>query len=262
MLDRLRQGRKILVSGLLFSLLALGGALLSLLLLPLLRLLPGGREGLRRRAGWLIHRCFGLFVFALQGSGIFRVETRGLPGPRELEGTLIVCNHPSYLDVVVLIALLPNAVCVVKEAIYNSPYFGRLVRAAGYIPISGSEVVLEAGREALRSGKILIIFPEGTRSRPGQPVKFQRGAAYLAQSTGKILPLVLSCRPPLLAKGHRWYHIPVETCRFRVRAGDPPFDPSPQASDTPHLAARQLIEALENYYNKETYVADEGRNPC
>lgn len=261
-LGKAHQGRKILVSGALFSLLGLGGAVLSLLALPVLRLLPGGPEGLRRRAGGLIHRCFRLFVFALEGSGILRVEASGLPGPRELEGTLVVSNHPSYLDVVVLIALLPNAVCVVKEAIWNSPFFGRLVRAAGYIPISGSEEVLEAGREALRSGKILIIFPEGTRSRPGQPVKFQRGAAYLAQSTGRILPLVLTCAPALLVKGHRWYHIPVETCRFRVRAGDPPFDPSPQASSTPHLAARQLIEALENYYNKETYVADEGRNPC
>ena len=257
---RINQGRKILVSGALFSTLGLGGAALSILVMPLLALLPGGREGLRRRAGWLIHRCFGLFVFALEASGILKVETSGLPGPRELEGTLVVCNHPSYLDVVVLIALLPKAVCVVKESIYNSPFFGRVVRAAGYIPI-GSEAVLEAGREALRGGKTLIIFPEGTRTRPGQPVKFQRGAAYLAQSGARILPLVLSCQPTLLAKGHRWYHVPVETCRFRVRAGDSPFDPSPQASSTPHLAARQLIEALENYYNKETYVADQGRNP-
>ena len=261
---RIRQGWKILVSGVLFSFLGLGGAALSLLVLPVLRLLPGGRAGVRRRAGWLIHRCFRLFVFALEASGILRVEASGLPEPEQLKGTLILSNHPSYLDVVVLIALLPTAVCVVKESIYHSLFFGRVVRAAGYIPIGASQEVLEAGREALREGKALIIFPEGTRSRPGVPFKFRRGAAYLAQSSGaRILPLVLDCRPPLLVKGHRWYHVPIETCRFRVRAGDPlPFDPSPAASSTPHLAARQLIEALESYYNKEAYVTDKGRNPA
>lgn len=253
---RINQARKILVSGLLFSALGIGGIVLTLLVLPLLRLLPGGREGLNRRSGWLIHRCFRLFVFALEASGILRLEVQGLPGPEALRGTLIVANHPSYLDVVVLVSLLPTAVCVVKEAVYHSFFFGSVVRAAGYIPISGA--VLEAGRDALRSGKTLIIFPEGTRSRRGRPVKFQRGAAYLAQTPGiRILPLVVECRPDLLAKGHRWYHVPIDTCRFRVRAGGlPSFDPSPAASSTPHLAARQLIEALENYYNKETYVAD------
>jgi len=261
---RIRQGRKILVSGVLFSILGLGGALLSLLVLPVLRLLPGGRAALRRRAGWLIHRSFKLFVFALETSGILRVEALGLPGPEQLKGVLILSNHPSYLDVVVLIALLPKAVCVVKEAIYHSLFFGCIVRAAGYIPIGACGEVLAAGREALRAGKTLIIFPEGTRSRPGLPYKFRRGAAYLAQGSGaRILPLVLDCCPPLLAKGHRWYHVPIETCRFRVRAGGTPsFDPSPAASSTPHVAARQLIEALESYYNKEAYVTHEGRNPA
>jgi 1-acyl-sn-glycerol-3-phosphate acyltransferase len=254
---RINQGRKILVSGLLFSILGLGGAALSVLVVPVLGLLPGGREGLRRRAGGLIHRCFRLFVFALEASGILRVEALGLPGPEDLEGTLILSNHPSYLDVVVLIALLPGAVCVVKESIYNSFFFGRVVRAAGYIPIGGSEEVLEAGREALRNGKALIIFPEGTRTQPGKPIKFHRGAAYLAQSCRKILPVVVTCRPDLLSKGDRWYHVPIETCRFRVRAGGFfPFDPSSAINRTPHLAARQLIKALATYYDKEAYVSD------
>ncbi|MDR3669388.1 MAG: lysophospholipid acyltransferase family protein [Holophaga sp.] len=249
---RLHQGRKILVSGLLFALLGLGGAVLSFLVVPVLRLLPGGREGLRNRAGWLIRRSFRLFVFAMEASGILRVEAR-LPGPERLAGALVLCNHPSYLDVVVLVALLPQALCVVKGAVYRSFFFGGLVRAAGYVPSAG---VLEAGRDALRRGKTLILFPEGTRSRPGQPIKFRRGAAYLARSSGaRILPLVLSCTPGLLGKGHRWYHVPIETCRFRVRAGGPPpFEVAPVASGTPHLAARQMIEALEHYYDKETHA--------
>jgi 1-acyl-sn-glycerol-3-phosphate acyltransferase len=261
-LGRINQGRKILVSGLLFGLLGLGGVALSVLILPVLRLAPGGREGLRSRAGWVIQRSFRLFVFALERSGILRVEAEGMPGPEELKATLIVSNHPSYLDVVVLIALLPGAVCVVKQSVYDSLLFGSIVRAAGYIPIGASEAVLEAGWEALRAGKTLIIFPEGTRSRPGQPFKFLRGAAHLAQTPGaRILPLVLTCRPDLLAKGHRWYHVPIETCRFRVRAGVlPPIPPSPKTGSRPRLAARALIQALEQHYDKEIHATDQGRH--
>jgi len=259
---RLRQAGKVLLSGVLFTLLGLGGLGLSLLVVPVLGLLPGGRAGLGRRARWLIHHCFRLFLWALEAGGILRVEARGMPGPEALRGTLLLCNHPSYLDVVVLVGLMPTALCVVKQAVYRSFWFGGLVRAAGYLPI-GSAPLLQAGLDALHGGQTLILFPEGTRSTPGRPIRCLRGAAHLALAGARVLPLVLDCSPALLAKGHRWYHVPIETCRFQVRAGGAtPFDPLAVAGTTPPLAARRLTEALESYYNKEAYVTDQGRDPA
>jgi 1-acyl-sn-glycerol-3-phosphate acyltransferase len=254
-LARIRQGLKILASGMLFTCLGVGGAFFTFLVLPALKLMPGGRAGLNRRAGWLIHRSFKLFVWALEASRILRVQALALPGPDQLRGTLILSNHPSYLDVVVIISLLPRAVCVVKQAVYDSCFFGSIVRAAGYIPIGGSGDVLAAGRDALRDGKTLVIFPEGTRSQPGRPFNFQRGAAHLAQASGaRILPLVVTCVPGLLEKGHRWYHVPVETCQFIVRAGDAtPFEALLTPSPTPRLAAQRLISVLETFYNTEVH---------
>lgn len=254
--SRFRQWGKILVSGALFLMLGIGGMALSFLVLPVLRVFSTDRARFQRRARFLIHAFFRLFVFALQASGIFRVETENFPDQAALEGMLVIANHPSYLDIVVIVSLLRQAICVVKEPVWNSFFFGGLVRAAGYVPIQDPEGVLGTGAEALCGGGTLVMFPEGTRSQPGQPFKFQRGAAHIALRSGSaILPLVLTCDPPLLEKGRRWFQIPVQTCRFRLCARDPiplaqilSADPPPGSA---HQAARRLTDHFEALYNQQ-----------
>lgn len=250
-MDALRRLGKILVSGVLFSLLGLGGILLSLMVLPVLASLPGGPERRRMRARRLIHHLFRAFVFALEASGILRVEALDLPGPEGLRGRLILANHPGYLDVVVIIALIPDAVCVVKEGVWNSLFFGRIVQEAGFVRNLDPERCLQHASEALQRGDAMILFPEGTRSAPVGPLRFRRGAAHVALlSRAEILPLIVTCEPPLLEKGRRWYHIPNRTCLYRVRAQAPIVLPTESLGDLPPLlAARQISKALEAQFN-------------
>jgi 1-acyl-sn-glycerol-3-phosphate acyltransferase len=257
-----RRAWKLLVSGTLFGLLGLGGLAGSWLVLPVLRLLPGGRAGLRRRTGALIRWAFRGFLGVLGATGILRVQVE-LDGAGPLAGALVVCNHPSYLDVVVLLGFLPDAVCLVKPAVAASPWFGAMVRAAGHFPAGDPEAVLEAAQAALGAGLTLVLFPEGTRSRPGQPFHFQRGWAHLACRTGaRTVPLVLSCVPDLLGPGHRWYHVPLATCRFRVRVGvGAGLERAASERVTTHQAVRRLNAGLEGYYDKEVYGTQQGRHP-
>ncbi|BDU71463.1 lysophospholipid acyltransferase family protein [Mesoterricola silvestris] len=252
--SRLRQAGKVLTSGILFTLLGVGGCLCSLVIPPVLAVLPGGREARRRRAARIIRLFFRCFVFGLEVSGILRVDVDGRPpGP---EGVLILANHPSYLDIVVLIALLPDTVCVVKEAVWNSPIFGSLVRSAGFISNQGPEAVLEHCGQALEAGRNLVIFPEGGRTRAGQPPRFKRGAAHLALRTGApILPVRIAVDPPLLAKGDRWYMVPAPTCRFGLQFGAPLLaDPAPVAEHP--RAARALTRLLESRFHEESHGSD------
>jgi 1-acyl-sn-glycerol-3-phosphate acyltransferase len=259
MLIRIKQGFKILTSGFLFTCLGVGGILCTLLYRPILALHPGGAVARRRAAGRAIHRFFRLFAFGLEGSGILRIETEGLPEGQDRAGALLLANHPSYLDIVLLIALLPDTVCIVKEGVWNNPFFGPLVRAAGYIPNGAPEEVLERGLEALGEGRALVIFPEGTRTSPGVPLRFHRGAAHLALRTGApVIPIAITVDPPLLAKGNRWYHVPAPTCVFRFKAG-----PRMQARQVPgpedapdSLKARAFTRALEAHFTKETHAPE------
>ncbi|MBP1628077.1 MAG: phospholipid/glycerol acyltransferase [Holophagaceae bacterium] len=249
----LRHFGKILASAALFTCLGVGGVIFSLTVCPALRLMPGSPETKRRRATRIIRGSFRLFVFGLEGSGILKVLPEGLPDTSTGEGSVIIANHPSYLDIVVLLALLPNAVCVVKEAVWKNPFFGSIVRTAGFIPIRDVESVMEASIQALEQGLPLVIFPEGTRTPLGTPPRFHRGATALALQTGKPLyPLLITVTPPLLEKGDRWYHVPVPTCMFRI-AGRPSFifeeiqlegQPLPQR-------AREATRQLEAFYQRE-----------
>lgn len=254
--DRIRQGWKILVSGVLFSILGIGGVLVSVLLIPFMKLIPGGPGARQRRARWLIHIFFKAFVWALQASGILRVEVEGLPrDPQELKGKLLLPNHPGYLDVVLIISLLGETSCVVKEFVSDNWFFGGVVREAGYVANRDPEGVIEAGADALLRGNSLILFPEGTRSKLGTPMKFQRGAAHIAlHCHAPIVPLIVTCDPPLLDKGAKWYDIPVETCRYRVRIQAPLALDLPGIDQLPpHQAARLLTKELELHFNREVY---------
>jgi 1-acyl-sn-glycerol-3-phosphate acyltransferase len=255
MLRNAKRFLKILTSGFLFSCLGVGGVLCTLLVCPLVLLLPGGlqpRQALVRR---VMRVCFRLFVLGLELSGILAVETEGLPSARDLEGCLLLANHPSYLDVVILIARLPDVLCVVKEGVWNNPFFGPLVRSAGFVPNQGSpEEVLERGCRVLAQGRSLLIFPEGTRTRPNTRPTFHRGAAHLALRAGApILPLCIQVTPSLLAKGDRWYDVPADTVRFSIRGGARivPVAPAADGAGLGHRP-RALTRQLEASCTLET----------
>lgn len=251
----MRQALKILASAIGFSALGLGGILFSLIGLPLLRLLPGGQARLRWRTRWIIHRFFRAIVSFLERAGIFHLRTEALPPREQLDGVLILATHPGYLDVVLLLSVLEQLTCVVKGDIWTNPLFGRVVRAAGYIPALDPATVIEEGALALGRGEALLLFPEGTRTQPGEPYTFHRGAAHLALRVhARILPILIACEPPLLAKGHRWYELPRVSCDYHIRAVAPLDLPWSGLTGLPQAqAAREVTAWLEDRFNQETH---------
>ena len=241
---------RLLMTGATFLLFSTGGAIGSFTVFPVLRLLPGGPSLRERRVRWMICRYFGMMVALLRVTGVMRLETHGLERLQRAGGVLVLANHPSLLDVVVLLSAMPRATCVVKEAWWSNPFIAGVVRAAGYIRNSEPEQVLEDCERALGRGAAVIVFPEGTRSRPNEPLKFLRGAAHIALKSGRpIVPVLLQCDPPTLTKGSSWYHIPPRAFCFRVIVRDE-LAPAGLADlrQPSVIAARRLTHALETYF--------------
>jgi 1-acyl-sn-glycerol-3-phosphate acyltransferase len=166
---------------------------------------------------------------------------------------LVLANHPSYLDIVVLIAHIPDALCVVKRALYSNPFFGGVVRAAGYVRNDDPENLVEQCGAALREGQPLIIFPEGTRSVPGEPLHFVRGAAHVALATGvPIQPVLLRCEPPAFTRTGHWYDQPSYGFRFEIEAKPLLGAPSLLAAEsTTGFKPRALTRALERFFTSQ-----------
>jgi 1-acyl-sn-glycerol-3-phosphate acyltransferase len=238
---------RIAVAGFCFAAFMVGGIAFSLLLFPLVRLLSGGRSQYERRVRVAVRLSFATLLWVLRVLGMLRVDARNTALLRQSGAVLVLANHPSYLDIVVLIAHIPNAVCVVKSKLWQSPFFGGVVRAAGYIRNDEPETLIRNCTAKLAAGLPLIIFPEGTRTVPGAPLHFVRGAAHIALTTGvPILPVLLRCEPRVLTKGAKWYAMPPRVVRIEVEV---------QACVTPaalvakeRAGARSLTHALERFF--------------
>lgn len=76
------------------------------------------------------------FVHMLTWAGVVRVSTVNLQRLRQAKGMVVIANHPTLIDVVVLISLMPNAGCIVKQGLWRNPFLRGVVSAAGYIPIA------------------------------------------------------------------------------------------------------------------------------
>ncbi len=120
------------------------------------------------------------------------------PAVRALRGSVIVCNHLSYLDPILLVSLYPRQTTIVKKTFFRVPIFGWFLRKAGYIPSSVDEMTgpgmidhLDAISAHLAQGGNLFVFPEGTRSRDGKLSSFNRGAFSIARYCRTDVQLVL-----------------------------------------------------------------------
>ena len=117
---------------------------------------------------------------------------------RNLRSSIIVCNHLSYLDPILLVSLFPRQTTIVKNTFFSVPIFGWFLRKAGYVPSSPTEMYgpaminhLESIKRQLAAGGNLFVFPEGTRGRQGRIAPFNKGVFSIARYCNTGLKLVL-----------------------------------------------------------------------
>ena len=252
MITKLNYCWRLMATGGCFAAFGIGGLALSIFVFPVLLLTPRNTRAVRAR--WLIHKFFGVFMGLMEIVGIMRFEVFGAEKLRNCRSTLVLATHPTLIDVVALLSLMPRANCVVKRALWNNFFLGGVVRAAGYVSNSDPENLIEDCAAYLEDGNSLIIFPEGTRTAPGKPLHFQRGAAYIALKSGvPVLPVLIHCAPSTLTKSERWYQIPCLRFHLRVDVLAPVPASSWISADEPQtVAARKLTQLLEAHFSQES----------
>ena len=241
---------RLLMTGLSFVLFGIGAVVVGVVLLPLVRIVPADRNRKRTRARAVMRSALRLFVGVMHRLGVLTYEFRGrerLGRP----GQMILANHPSLIDVVFLLAFVPGAGCVVKGGLWGNPLTRGAVTLAEFIRNDSTADMIAAAAGALRDGQPLIFFPEGTRTRPRQPMAFHRSGANIAlRAAASVTPVYIRVEPTTLTKAEPWYRIPGRRPRFTLVVGDD-VDVQPWRSAPLPLASRDLNERLQAQFEAE-----------
>jgi 1-acyl-sn-glycerol-3-phosphate acyltransferase len=216
----------VVATGLSFSAFGLGALLMAITLFPLLHVTTFDRGRANRRCQFVVHLSFRVFIWLMRALGVLTYEIHNTERLRGVSGTLIVANHPTLIDVVFIIAMLPTSLCLVKRAAWSNFFLAGIMWATGYIQDEDPMRMVATCAQSLEDGNNLVVFPESTRSVPGQPLRLRRGAASIIRASRRaFIPVIITCKPRTLSKGEKWYQIPDRRVEFKITIGDR-VDPS------------------------------------
>ena len=247
LLSTLNQYYRILATGLCFATFGLGSLILSFIIIPLIKLLFNKEKQAQHTQIWIKHS-FRLFCEIMKLSRAMSFNLEGLDKLRSEKGNIIlIANHPSLIDYVVIASYLYQCDCLVKEALWDNFFLRHIVQTAGFIPNRSGTELITLCQERFNKGNVLLIFPEGTRTKPGSDAHIQRGAAQIAVRTQTdIRRIHIDVTPPFLTKEKRWYQVPKTKPHFNMSVEEKiAIAPFIKKSKNENIAARNLNKHIE-----------------
>lgn len=229
-------------------LLWLGSMLLAgnLAALPLVAAPKQLREPIVQWGASLIIRTF---LLGMAICGIAKFDLRALDALNGQRRMLLVPNHPSMIDVFLILSRVPRTICLMKASISSNLFLGIGAYLAGYISNRRPEKMFRAAIDSVRAGNLLLIFPEGTRTTQ-QPINpMQSSVALIAKrAQAPLQTIVLTTNSPYLGKGWKIWKPPVFPMIYRAELG-PQIDADQSLPETTarlqHYFERRLVRSID-----------------
>jgi 1-acyl-sn-glycerol-3-phosphate acyltransferase len=189
---------------------------------------------------------------------MWRIDISGLKNIRRKQPYIIVSNHQSALDILLLYRLLTHFKWVAKKELFRVPIIGWNLWLNRYITIDRNSPkdairMIKRASEHLNMGSSVLLFPEGTRTTDGRVKRFKDGAFLLAKKTSyPILPVVIDGTLKVLPK-NGFIISGKQTFRLRVLPEIPAntfanMEPSEMAKYVHNIMLEKHKEMAPNYY--------------
>ena len=175
------------------------GCIFLRVLIAVLYLVPVRKSSKQRLVCRLIQiTCKGILLLATA----VKKEHINKANERFQHPAIIIANHQSFIDILVLLSLSSKILMVTNHWVWHSPFFGAIIRYVDFYYIGeGYEQYMERMRKKVKEGYSIAIFPEGTRTYNGKMKRFHKGAFYLAETLQlDILPILLYGNNKIIAK--------------------------------------------------------------
>ena len=190
-----------------FFIFGIGAVILNFLLFPFIK-------NNKELCSDIIHYTWKFFVNLMMWLKLFRLDIKKLG---KIKNKVIVSTHPSFIDIVILIALIPRSTCFVKKELAHNPILKKLVT----IIFTTNEVELEElkseSKKMLDRGFNVIIFPSGIRHRRDEFPKIRKGASLVALNAGKnIVPVRMFSDRDFLFINQPFYAVSDRCVNFEI----------------------------------------------
>jgi 1-acyl-sn-glycerol-3-phosphate acyltransferase len=169
---------------------------------------------------------------------LFDLKTYGRENVPATGGVLLVANHQSYLDPVLVAVHLRRPVSfLAKSELFENPYFGWFIRTLRAFPVRQGEGDIGAVKEVIRrlkEGHVLNIYPEGSRTETGEMAPLEKGVALvIRRARVPVVPVAIEGSFAAWPKDSKVFH----AHRIRVKYG--------KAINFEGKKAEEIIQTLE-----------------
>ena len=190
-----------------FFIFGIGAVILNFLLFPFIK-------NNKELCSDIIHYTWKFFVNLMMWLKLFRLDIKKLG---KIKNKVIVSTHPSFIDIVILIALIPRSTCFVKKELAHNPILKNLVTSIFITNEVELEELKSESKKMLDRGFNVIIFPSGIRHRRDEFPKIRKGASLVALNAGKnIVPVRMFSDRDFLFINQPFYAVSDRCVNFEI----------------------------------------------
>jgi len=178
----------------------------------------------RRPGTWvgqqIMMRGFRFYLNCLRALGAVRVDLSAIDGLDKDRGLVIVANHPSIVDVMLITSRLPRIVGIMKAELDRNFFLSGAARLARYIRNDSTRLLIKRAVDQINQGSQLLVFPEGTRTLKYPVNGFKAGFALIARQAGvDVQTVFIESDSRFLTKGWPLFKRPRFPLTYRLRLG-------------------------------------------
>jgi 1-acyl-sn-glycerol-3-phosphate acyltransferase len=221
----------------------------SVFALPMYFILPAKFGTALGRRGIMV--AFRLYAWSLAATRAYRLDLGEIDRLRGGPPFVLAPNHLSLIDAPLILAHHPNITCVMKSELMNNVFLGSGARLARYVRNDSPRQMVKESVAHLRCGCVLLLFPEGTRTKHA-PINTLTASVGLIAKYAKVpvQTLLIESDSPFLSKGWSLFRRPRLPITYRVRLG--------KRFDAPEDAAIFTAE-LDRYFRLALAHAPQSR---
>lgn len=236
-----------------FFVFGLGSVLISIVAFPVMKLIWRDERSFQNGARRFISFMFRFFIRFMTILSVVKCSVDDENKLKNVKSAIVVANHPSLLDVVMLISRLPQADAIVAGYLSKGNILTTIAKKLYITSDKPNDELMALCRESLKNGNTLIIFPEGTRSKPTGQNPYKKGAARIALASGcPIVPVYIggNNKIGLRKKDPMFLFNPTKPYLYNLYVKES-ISPEEYKELPPAIAARRIMHRVKDLIGDE-----------